>query len=48
MLDHEQCRRSLSVALVMTTNSTVYKEVHNNKRKTGIFTTAVIYISGYF
>jgi hypothetical protein len=30
------------MALVMKENGTVYKEVHNNKRKTGIFTTADI------
>jgi hypothetical protein len=32
------------MALVMKTNSTVCKAVCNNKRKTGIFTTPVIYI----
>jgi len=46
ILDHEQCRGNLNMALVMKENGTVYKEVRNNKRKTGIFTTAVVYISG--
>jgi len=36
------------MALVMKENGTVYKEVCNNKRKTAIFTTAVVYISGWF
>jgi len=33
------------MTLVMKENGTVYKEVHNYKRKTDIFTTAVLYIS---
>lgn len=32
ILDCEQCRASLNVALWMKENGTVYKEVHNNKR----------------
>jgi hypothetical protein len=36
ILDHEQCRGSLHMAVVMKENGTVYKEVHNNKtRKLG-------------
>jgi hypothetical protein len=32
ILDCEQCREILHMALVMKENGRVYKEVHNNKR----------------